>query len=323
MLNSKIGIIGAGPFGLAISSLISNYNNCKVNIYDKLKTEDEIKKHYKEIFNSTYKDEKIIICKNFEQIIKGSKILFVAIPTFAISSFCKDFLKIKSHRNPILIFVSKGFIFENCKMELISQFVKNNLNEYDFDKLMYLGGPTIHSDVFENNNNYYFNLASFGNNSNNLFLSQVFNLIPKNKVFHTKDLIGLEISMCMKNVYAILFNYEKETKNNFDKENEIEECLFEMYNFGLVFGEVEKKTFKTVGRDDFIITIEKGRNGKIGTQLGKGEIKKGEGLNTCLKNTNYTPEGIYILEKLKILIENDEGKFSNLKKIKKLIRIIF
>jgi glycerol-3-phosphate dehydrogenase len=318
---NKISIIGGGPFGLALYYRIKEKNE-NVFIYDKNKNEEQIKENFKQIYGENL--ENPLVSTSFSDCIKDANTVFVVIPCFALSSFIDEFNKIEFTKKPNLVFLSKGFVFDKNKISLISNFIKNkiNYNQENHNKLFYMAGPTIHTDVFENNVKYYFNMSSFGRTDGNENIDNIISLFPKEKVFVNEDLIGLEFVCAIKNIFSIYFNWKKQKDIEFNKEKKIQNCLYEMKNLGKLFGDITNETIQNVGRDDLLTTIEKGRNGLLGSQIGKGEIIP-NGINTKLKNTNYIPEGVYVLEKLYEMSKQNEykTKFENLTITKKLFSI--
>jgi glycerol-3-phosphate dehydrogenase len=313
---NKISIIGGGVFGLAIYYRLRKQN---VYLYDRNKNKEIIKQDFKKIYNVKLENLNFV-SNSFNECLDNTNIIFVVIPSNSVEGFLDEFKKIDFDKKPIIVFLSKGFIFYKDKINVISQIVNLKLNDYDKNKLFYMAGPTIHLDVFENNKNYYFNISSFGKTNGNENINKVIELFPKNKVISNEDLFGLEFVCAIKNIFSIYFNYKKEIDENFDENSEIINCINEMKKLGSLFGEIQKETIINVGYDDLLITIKKGRNGILGKQLGKGEVIP-NGINTRIMNTNYVPEGVFVLEKLYEMFKdkNDDEIFKDLKITKMLL----
>ena len=126
----KISIIGAGSWGLAIHSIISqNISSLNLNLF---------------ISNRTIKDFHNFI--NFEEAVK-SDVLILAISAQHLESWLKTYVKQKLPKTKILI-ACKGIDKNNNKFmsEICEQYFKSK-------NIAYLSGPSFASEVIEKKTN--------------------------------------------------------------------------------------------------------------------------------------------------------------------------
>ena len=119
---NNITIIGSGSFGCAISYILSKNNNVKIWSF---------KEEEKEYINNEHKcmflpdlvlDEKVKYYTNYEEAIKDSNYIIIAVPSSFLRKTCID---IKPYiRTQEVILVSKGL--ENGN--LLSEVIKEELN---------------------------------------------------------------------------------------------------------------------------------------------------------------------------------------------------
>lgn len=277
----NILIIGAGAYGLALSTILSEKN--KVTVYSSL--EEEINK-----LNKTHKNEKLFpnktLPKEIEFISKINKkydLIVLALPTIIIE---QELLKIKQNIKDTKILVTAKGIYNK---ELPYQIVKRVSETED---IYVLSGPGFAKDVIEKE---HLTLTLAGSDDLNIFNDNT-------KIEYTDDIIGTELCGMLKNIYAIGagilggMNVSESTKaayltNIINETSKIIETL-----------DGKKETILlSCGIGDTILTCTStsSRNYTLGYMIGKKE-----NIQTYLKET--TVEGINSLKELKDVIDIKE-----------------
>ena len=280
----NILIIGAGAYGLALSSLLSEKN--EVTVYSSL--EEEINN-----LNKTHKNEKLFpnikLPKKIHFISKIEKeyeLTIIALPANIIE---QELLKIKSNiKNTPIIIASKGIYNKEFLYEIVKNIVKSN-------NIYILSGPSFAKDIIEKQP-ITLTLAGKYN---------LKNIFPQNITLeYTKDIIGTEICGVLKNIYAIGsgmlegMNLSESTKASY-----LTKVLNEMKNIIIKLNGNEKTILQSCGIGDTILTCSSinSRNYKLGYMIGKKE-----NIEEYIKTT--TIEGINSLKEIKKIINTEEFK---------------
>ena len=186
MNKNKIGIIGAGAYGVALNKLFCLNNKNEVLISDVVT---------KDISNfSTI--EKVLDCEY----------LVFAIPSKFVKEFLDKYVCFFNERQKVLI-GTKGFC-ENG--ELLSSVFSNY---FDQSNICYLAGPGFASEIELHPNITRLNVSGFGINCSEEFS----NLFCENICSFSSDILSFEITSALKNVAAFVcgISYEKFKSLNF------------------------------------------------------------------------------------------------------------
>jgi len=260
----KISIIGAGSWGLAIHSIISqNISSLNLNLF---------------ISNRTIKDFHNFI--NFEEAVK-SDVLILAISAQHLESWLKTYVKQKLPKTKILI-ACKGIDKNNNKFmsEICEQYFKSK-------NIAYLSGPSFASEVIEKKPT-----ALVINSKKKKLYNEFSSLFDCHfiKTYYSKDIIGAEIAGSYKNVLAIASGICQ--GSNLGKNAQaalIARGLVEMSRFGKFYGAKNKTFLDLSGAGDLFLTAssELSRNFRVGLYIGQGML-----LNDILKELNEVAEGV-------------------------------
>lgn len=273
--------IGAGAYGLALSTILSEKN--KVTIYSSL--EEEIN-----ILNKTHKNEKLFpnikLSKEIKFINKIDNkydLIVLALPTNIIE---QELLKIKGKikETPILV-TAKGIYQKELPYQIVKRIVKTK-------KIYALSGPSFAKDVIEKQ---HLTLTLAGNNNLNIFNENT-------KIEYTKDIIGTELCGMVKNIYAIGagmldgMNASESTKAAY-----LTNIINETSRIIKKLGGKKDTILLSCGIGDTILTCtsKSSRNYTLGIMIGKKQ-----NIETYIKKT--TVEGINSLKELKNVINIKE-----------------
>ncbi len=284
----KIGIIGAGSWGSALSIYFSNLNYPVLlwvregDVFKSLIEEKENK-----LFLPKIKfPEKVNFTRDFKDF-NGLDLIFLTVPVQFLRGTLKDFKKyLKMKRN--FVNCSKGIEIKTLKIP--SQIIKEELKD-KAKKIATLSGPTFALELVKG----YPTAAVFASRDENFskllqekFSSNYF------RFYRTKDIKGVEFLGALKNIYAIGsgiikgLNLGQNTWASY-----LTRALHEIKRFCLFFNCKEKTISGLAGFGDLILTSssEKSRNFMVGLKIARGEK-----LEDILKGMNMVAEGVFTLK---------------------------
>ena len=196
---TKIAVIGAGQFGTAISNSLALNKGNRVKLFShNFKKVDDINSNNRNslIYPNTVLNDSVSAVNDFT-LLKNYKVIFLAIPSFAISSFLnnnKSFIT----DNTLIVNLAKGLIAADMTIiDLIKELIPNS-------RVASMKGPSFAIELL-NGSNTLFTFASKDIEDFELISS----ISSKTNLFYdyTKDIKGVEILSVLKNIYAILVGY--------------------------------------------------------------------------------------------------------------------
>ncbi len=198
----KIGVIGGGNFGTAISQLLLLNDVIRelIIIEKSYKRVLELKEILKEYKNERQRINIVELNNNKKEevknVLKETEIIFLSIPSSSIPFFIKNFKEVLNHKT--LVNLSKGLISN----QTIYSFIKTNLK----CNFISLKGPTF-ADELINEKRGSFTILTNENIEGNISLIK--NLFKNTKIlFDFSCLVEEgELVSCLKNIYAILFGF--------------------------------------------------------------------------------------------------------------------
>lgn len=289
----KIGIIGCGAFGIALSSLFDS-KDISITMWTKL--EDEHEELVNNRTNSKVFDyklnDKIKFTMSLEEITLRNEALILAIP----AKFLKDvILELKKYYNgQHILIATKGMIDDN----LISNYLHDELNT---EKIACISGPSFASDILKKE------IIGLTLASNNVVTLDYFRCLfnDTNLVIEiAHDIIGVQLGGILKNTMAIGsgildgIKVSNSTKAKFltDISKEIKKIINNLSG--------DSKTFDTYsGIGDLLLTTTsyESRNYSFGLLIGEDKDFK-----SYLENN--TVEGIENLRNIKNLLTENRIK---------------
>jgi len=269
----KVGIIGAGSFGTAVSNLIAD--NADVLVYSR--NEKTIESINKAHFHKEAKLQSNIIATNdIERITKECNLIFPIVPSKNFRSMMRD---ISPYLRPyhILIHGTKGFSADNQEnitandIYRISQVIEQ---ESSVVRIGCLSGPNISKEILE------------GQPTATVIASQFREVITEGKkvlkskrfqVYSSSDIRGAEIAGALKNIIAISSGILSGLKLGHNLWGLlITRGLTEMIHFGKALGSDIKPFLGVAGIGDLVTTAssQNSRNFTVGYHLAKGKSIK-------------------------------------------------
>ncbi len=270
MRNMKnIVFLGAGSIGTALGNSLAARQDLNVSL---LSVEHDVV----ETINSSHINQKYFPNIRLNQslratadqnILKDAGVVFIAIPSVAVVDYMQ-LIRLLLHEDAILVNLAKGF---GCHQQIISQCLSEHLP----NPVCALKGPSFAREII-NNSPTAFTLAA-----NDIELcNQLEPIFEDTNLFVdiSTDLLGVEISSILKNIYAILIGI---VDAHFNSPN-LRFMMFtrafnEMRNILIYFGGHEETMFKYCGIGDFGLTAlnDLSRNRTLGLLIGKGFFNEG------------------------------------------------
>ena len=298
----KIGILGAGAYAMAISSILDN-NNHKITMWTEFQEEAEIikntRKNDKKMPGFSL-PEKVDITTSLEEVVIDKDLLVLAIPTQFLNNVCKK-MKPYIDNNTILI-TSKGI--DQKTGFLVDEIVRSNL---DTENIAVLSGPTFAIDI-PKKDQIGLSIAS-SNKKTEKLITELFENDYVNLDF-TDDIIGTELCGAVKNIYAIVMGLLEGLEcNESTKAFFMTEIIKETKSLLSLFKGEEKTilTYASIGDIFLTCTSKSSRNYSFGILLGSNKDK-----NTIKKYLDETTvEGVFTLKSIKKIL-NDKNEKSRI-----------
>ncbi len=281
---AKIGIIGAGSWGIALGWLLNN-NGCSVQIWSALGDEIDMllkEREHKDKLPGVKLDEKISFTKDLKEVCTDKELLVLAVPsifTRQTAAKMKDFVK----DGQIVVNVAKG-IEESTLLTLDKQ-IEEELPQAD---VAVLSGPTHAEEVGRGLPTTIVAAAAKKSTAEyvqKIFSSEVF------RVYTSPDVLGVELGGALKNVVALAagmadgLGYGDNTKAAL-----ITRGLAEMTRLGLAMGGAAETFAGLTGMGDLIVTCasQHSRNRRAGFLMGQGKSPK-----EAMDEVKMVVEGVY------------------------------
>ena len=279
----KIGIIGAGSWGTAISIVLGS-KDYVVKIWDR--DSEIIKDMIKTLENKKYLPgvlvpRNVIPVETIDECILESDILVFAVPTNAVRSVCSQ-IKNRIEASTVIVNLSKGIEIGSLKRisEVVEEFFPNN-------PIAVLSGPS-HAEEVSKNIPTTVVVASKSRITAEL-IQDTFST-SKFRIYTNPDLIGVELGGAVKNVIALAagitdgLGYGDNTKAAL-----MTRGIAEITRLGVAMG-AKPMTFAGLsGIGDLIVTCTSmhSRNRRAGILIGQGKS-----VSYAMSEVNMVVEGI-------------------------------
>lgn len=280
----KIGVIGAGSWGIALANLLAN-NGADVTVWSIL--EDEIamlkeKHEHVDKLPGVSLNSSIIYTCNLEEAMKDKAVLVLAVP----SPFTrKTASSMKSYYcdNQIIVNVAKGV--EESTLMTLSDVV---LDEIPNANVCVLSGPSHAEEVGRGLPTTVVVGSKHKNDAlylQNLFMNETF------RVYTSPDILGIELGASLKNVVALAagiadgLGYGDNTKAAL-----ITRGITEIARLGTAMGGRFETFCGLTGIGDLIVTCASmhSRNRRAGILIGQGKSYE-----EAMSEVKMVVEGVY------------------------------
>jgi len=281
---AKIGVIGAGSWGIALAVLLHK-NGHQVSVWSILKDEIEMlnrDREHRDKLPGVKLAEEIIFTNNLEESVKGMDILVMAVPSPFIRSTAK-LLQDLVVENQIVLNVAKGI--EESTLLTMSQIIEEELSTV---KVAVLSGPSHAEEVGRMIPTTIVVGAKEKETAEfiqNVFMNEVF------RVYISPDVLGIELGAALKNVVALAagiadgLGYGDNTKAAL-----ITRGIAEIARLGTAMGGKFETFTGLSGIGDLIVTCASmhSRNRRAGILIGKGLT-----MDEAMKEVKMVVEGVY------------------------------
>ena len=279
----KIGIIGSGTWGTAISILLHN-NGHEVTIWSAIPEEiDEMaatRKH-KNLPEVTL-PESLRLTKDLKEAMEGKDLLVMAVPSVFVRSTAKR-MKPYLHDGQIIVDVAKGI--EESTLFTMSQIIEEELPTA---QVAALSGPSHAEEVSRGLPTTC--VAGAHKKAVAEYIQSVF-MSPVFRVYTSPDMLGIEIGAALKNVVALAagiadgLGYGDNTKAAL-----ITRGMAEIARLGMAMGGKYQTFAGLSGIGDLIVTCASmhSRNRRAGILIGKGYS-----MEEAMKEVKMVVEGVY------------------------------
>ena len=285
----KVSILGMGAFGIALTKILKEDIEVSMwtNFEDELKAV-ELKRENQAVLPNVKIDKKIELTTDLEKCVKDSSVIFIAVPSVAVRKVATKLNYFICNMQTICI-VTKGI--EKSTNLFMIDVVKECIST---DNICVFAGPSFAVEV-ANGANIGMVVAS-ENEECKLLIDNV--LKKENlSLTSTSDVIGVEISSSVKNVFAIICAMLHDKEDTDSTRAAIFTTILNDFRLVMgVLGGKEATVYSYAGIGDLLLTCmsPKSRNYQFGKLIGSG-ISKDE----ALKRMNVkTIEGLYRLDAL-------------------------
>jgi glycerol-3-phosphate dehydrogenase (NAD(P)+) len=281
---AKIGVIGAGSWGIALSVLLHS-NGHEVCIWSIL--EEEVKMlnethEHKEKLPGVMLSSEIVFSTKIQDAILEKDAIILAVPSPYIRSTAKRMHEFVQE-NQILVNVAKGI--EESTLSTMSQIIEQEIPKA---KVAVLSGPSHAEEVGRGIPTTIVVGAKDKNTA--LFIQSIF-MNERFRVYTSSDVCGIELGAALKNVVALAagiadgLGYGDNTKAAL-----ITRGIAEIARLGIAMGGKQETFSGLSGMGDLIVTCASmhSRNRRAGILIGKGYT-----MEAAMKEVKMVVEGVY------------------------------
>ena len=289
---TKIGIIGAGAWGTALSNILAKNQNVILWAKEKNVCDNINKNHENKRFLPKIKLSKKINCTTEINEISDCDILFLVIPVQYLTSVI-DKLKNSIHTNTIFVCCSKGL--EMSSLKLPSQIVSSIFPK---NKVAIISGPNFAAEIAKG-----LPAATVVASKNDEVSKKIAHLIksPTLRAYLSSDIIGSQIAGALKNIYAIASGIVVGKKYGENAVASIISRSFAEITTVAKSMDAKKSTLAGLsGMGDLFLTCssKESRNFSLGIDLAKGKT-----LNEIIQKKFSIAEGAFTVRALKKLAD--------------------
>ena len=281
---AKIGMIGAGSWGTALTWLLTN-NGHQVTVWSALEQEIEMLKReheQKEKLPGVILSQDTVFTTQLSEAVEGMDLLVLAVPSPFTRSTSRQ-LKELVREGQIIVNVAKGI--EEDTLLTLSQIIEEEIPQAE---VAVLSGPSHAEEVGKGMPTaivagaYRKKTAEY---IQNVFMSEVF------RVYASPDVLGIELGAALKNVVALAAGIADGLGcGDNTKAALITRGVKEISRLGMKMGGHFESFYGLSGIGDLIVTCASmhSRNRRAGILIGKGMI-----MDEAMKEEKMVVEGVY------------------------------
>lgn len=281
---AKIGVIGAGSWGIALAVLLHN-NGHEVTVWSALRDEIDMlikEKEHKQKLPGVKLPEDMIFEYDLEKTIADKNILVMAVPSVFVRSTAKSMSEFVA-KDQIIVNVAKGI--EESTLMTLSQVIEEEVPQAI---VTVLSGPSHAEEVGRGIPTTIVvgaEAKKVAEYIQNAFMSNVF------RVYISPDVLGIELGAALKNVVALAagaadgLGYGDNTKAAL-----ITRGIAEIARLGTAMGGKFETFCGLSGIGDLIVTCASmhSRNRRAGILIGQGKT-----MEEAMEEVQMVVEGVY------------------------------
>ncbi len=281
---AKVGIIGAGSWGIALAVLLHNNKN-QVTVWSALEDEIQMLKEtheQKEKLPGVRLPEDMIFTTDLEMAVKDKEVLVLAVPSPFTRKTAAQMTPFVTE-NQKIVNVAKGI--EETTLMTLSEIIEQEIPQAD---VAVLSGPS-HAEEVGRGIPTTIVVGSKKKETaeylQNLFMNEVF------RVYTSADVLGIELGAALKNVVALAagiadgLGYGDNTKAAL-----ITRGIAEIARLGIHMGCRLETFYGLTGIGDLIVTCASmhSRNRRAGILIGQGKT-----MEEAMDEVKMVVEGVY------------------------------
>ena len=282
----RIGILGAGGWGTALSLLL-NRNGHDVELW-------EFQPGYAEILGRTRRNpdflpgveipDEVRITSDLDSAVAGKDVLLITVPSHVVRSVAG---RIAADRvgDAVVVSASKGI--ENGSLLRMSQVLSASIGGLPADRIVALSGPSHAEEVSRGMPTVV--VAASSSDASARRMQGIFRS-PDFRVYTSSDVVGVELGGSFKNIIAIAAGISDGVGFGDNTKAAIMiRGIVEMTRLGVAMG-ADPRTFAGLsGMGDLIVTCTSrhSRNRYVGERIGAGES-----LDEVLRGMKMVAEGV-------------------------------
>ncbi|HTP04431.1 MAG TPA: NAD(P)H-dependent glycerol-3-phosphate dehydrogenase [Nitrospirota bacterium] len=285
-MTEKIGVIGAGAWGTALSMLLADKgHDVTLWMYEKDLAEETARTRNNRVYLPGFTlPESIQVTSSLEVAVRDKAIILSVVPSHTVRAVSRQFTPFLS-RDGIIVSASKGIEIETLMP--LSEVFKDILPGQFHDRLCILSGPSFAKEVAQKMPTAV-SLASY----DPVIAKKVQAIFsnPYFRIYTNPDVIGVELAGSLKNVVAIAAGVLEGIGYGYNTMAALlTRGLAEMARLGIAMGGNLHTFSGLAGMGDLVLTCTGGlsRNRTLGVRIGKGEK-----LNDIMSTMKTVAEGV-------------------------------
>jgi glycerol-3-phosphate dehydrogenase (NAD(P)+) len=285
-MSKKIGVIGAGAWGTALSLLLAeNKHTVTLWMFENDLSEETARTRENRVYLPGFTlTESITVTSSLETAARDKSVLLFVMPSHTVRTLAARLLPFLSNE-AMIICASKGIELDTLMP--LSEVLKDVLPPEFHDRLCFLSGPSFAREVAQKMPTAI-SLATYdseiGKEAQKVLSNAYF------RVYTNPDVVGVELAGALKNVVAIAAGVLQGLGFGHNSMAALlTRGLAEMARLGSAMG-ANLQTFSGLaGIGDLVLTCTGGlsRNRSLGVRLGKGER-----LHDIMQSSKTVAEGV-------------------------------
>ncbi len=285
-MTERIGVIGAGAWGTALSMLLADKgHDVALWMYEKDLAEETSRTRENRVYLPGFTlPASIKVTSSMETAVADRAVVLSVVPSHTARRVAQQFAPLLS-KNAIIVSASKGIEIDTLMP--LSDVFRDILPKEFHNRLCFLSGPSFAKEVAQKMPTAVA-LASYdpviGRKAQEIFSNAYF------RVYTNPDVIGVELAGSLKNVVAIAAGVLEGMGYGYNTAAALlTRGLAEMARLGVAMGGNLQTFSGLAGIGDLVLTCTGGlsRNRALGARLGKGEK-----LDDIMKGAKTVAEGV-------------------------------